>query len=84
MGKTVGVLGHMHGRVRVSGLCTAECACLACAQPSAMAECACLAYAWPSVRVSSVCKAECIAECSGICTARRFVRLGSDARPGGS
>ena len=36
------------------------------------------------VCVSSVCKAECMAECSGICMARRFVRLGSDARPGGS
>ena len=54
-----------------SGVCTAECVCRAYARPTYTTECVCRAYARPSALPSAR-------------AARRLVRLGSDARPGGS
>ena len=45
----------------------------------------CTAECHGRVCVSSVCTAECMAKCSGICTARRFVTTAwTGARRGGS
>ena len=53
LGKTVGVLGRMHGRVLVSSVCTAECSCRVYARLSVCVEGAArwsVTTAWTGVR----------------------------------